>query len=393
MNIAHCVESYAPAIGGMAEVVRQISERLVQMGHAVTVLTSNASERVSSDLNGVRIRSFNLQGNAVNGISGNAAEYLRALRDGQFDVVVFFAAQQWATDAALPYLSKFTFKKIFVPTGFSALFDVRYANYYKEMATWLGQMDMNVFLSETYRDFRFAKEQGIQKIVVIPNGAAEEEFEPTLRIDIRTRLDIPANHRIVLHVGSFIWTKGQIDAMDIFLQSSLKDATLLMIGNGAPDFGRQLLTRPLLCLQYEMSSMIGEKLVKFVSLTRAETLAAYHAADLFLFPSKIECSPIVLFEAMASKTPFLATDVGNAREIAERSQAGWVLPTNFSADRWSHADIHRSVDLLNRIMSDPQILTKAAEAGHRSWKQNFTWRKVALQYEELYRQVTCPFSS
>src|SRR5262249_26720941 len=142
----HCVESYAPAIGGMAEAVRQISERLVQMGHAVTVLTSNVSERVSSDLNGVQIRSFKLQGKAVNGISGDAAEYLRALRDGQFDVVVFFAAQQWATDAALPFLREFTFKKIFVPTGFSALFDGRYANYYKEMATWLGQMDMNVFL-------------------------------------------------------------------------------------------------------------------------------------------------------------------------------------------------------------------------------------------------------
>jgi glycosyltransferase involved in cell wall biosynthesis len=53
------------------------------------------------------------------------------------------------------------------------------------------------------------------------------------------------------------------------------------------------------------------------SLSRIETLAAYHQADLFLFPSNIECSPLVLFESIASKTPFLTTDVGNAKEIIE----------------------------------------------------------------------------
>jgi L-malate glycosyltransferase len=46
-----------------------------------------------------------------------------------------------------------------------------------------------------------------------------------------------------------------------------------------------------------------------------ETVAAYQAADLFLFPSDIERSPVVLFEAMASRTPFLTTAVGNAEEI------------------------------------------------------------------------------
>jgi L-malate glycosyltransferase len=35
MKILHCVESYYPSIGGMQAVVRQLSERLVKMGHEV----------------------------------------------------------------------------------------------------------------------------------------------------------------------------------------------------------------------------------------------------------------------------------------------------------------------------------------------------------------------
>ena len=40
MKILHTVEYYAPSVGGAQEVVRQISERMVQRGHQVTVATT-----------------------------------------------------------------------------------------------------------------------------------------------------------------------------------------------------------------------------------------------------------------------------------------------------------------------------------------------------------------
>ena len=60
--------------------------------------------------------------------------------------------------------------------------------------------------------------------------------------------------------------------------------------------------------------------ILILNIDREETVAFYQTADLFLFPSNIECSPIVLFEAMASKTPFLVTDVGNSKEIISWSE-------------------------------------------------------------------------
>ena len=58
LNIAHCVESYEPAKGGMPEVVKQLSERMVQKGHTVTVFTSLHSDRKGDSINGVQIKSL-----------------------------------------------------------------------------------------------------------------------------------------------------------------------------------------------------------------------------------------------------------------------------------------------------------------------------------------------
>ena len=52
MRILHTVESYYPQKNGMSEVVRQISEGLVQLGHEVFVATTKCSNRVLKNFNG-----------------------------------------------------------------------------------------------------------------------------------------------------------------------------------------------------------------------------------------------------------------------------------------------------------------------------------------------------
>ena len=48
MKILHTVETYIATKCGMSEVVKQLSERLVKMGHDVTVATSKHSDRTES---------------------------------------------------------------------------------------------------------------------------------------------------------------------------------------------------------------------------------------------------------------------------------------------------------------------------------------------------------
>jgi len=390
MRILHTVEFYQPSIGGMQEVVRQLSERLVGLGHEVTVATTKLPERKNNILNGVKIEEFEISGNFVRGLKGEIERYEKFLVESDFDVVVNFAAQQWATDITLPVLGKIKAKKVFVPTGFSGLYANEYGEYFEKMKEWMKEYDMNVFLSEDYRDVNFAKENNIDKRVLIPNGAGEDEFLKKPEIDIRKKLGISDDNFSILHVGSHTGVKGHAEAIDIFKKAKIKNVTLLIVGNKCEGGGCHS-SCEMAARAFNLSPMrfFDRKKIVIRELSRTDTVAAYIAANLFLFPSNIECSPIVLFECMASRTPFLTADVGNAKEITSWSNSGIVLPTKKDNTGYglSYVNVKSSAKILEEIMKDKNKLEEMGENGFGVWKEKYSWEKIARQYEFLYKSL------
>jgi glycosyltransferase involved in cell wall biosynthesis len=392
MKILHMVEFYHPSVGGMQEVVRQLSERLVQLGHEVTVATTRLPDRERALFNGVRIEEFDIRGNLANGITGETERYRTFVMNGGFDVLTNFAAQQWATDAVITVLEQIPGRKVFVPTGFSGLYSPLYRDYFENMGTWMQQYDMNVFLSDNYRDINFARENGVNNTIIIPNGAAEDEFLPEPDMDIRKKLRIPHDHLLVLHVGSHTGIKGHSDAMQIFARACIKNATLLIVANDVDGGCARK------CLSYSTMfnlspfRIFDRKRIKVTSLLRNDTVAAYHAADMFLFPSNVECSPLVLFECMASRTPFLTSDVGNAAEIVCWSGGGSLLPTRTGKDCYAHADLNASTRMLEEMATNSKARKEFAESGFSAWRERFTWERIARDYEFLYYSITKDYS-
>ncbi len=384
MKILHTVEFYHPSKGGAQEVVRQLSERLVRLGHDVTVATTRIPGRGVSSLNGVKIREFEISGNQVRGFTGELEAYQGFLAQSKFDVVMNYAAQQWATDLCLPMLDQISAKKVLVPCGFSGLFDQAYSGYFKQMPAWLRQYDASVYLSNNYRDIDFARNHGISNIRVIPNGCGQDEFEAKPSVDIRKKLRIPLNHFLILHVGGHTGAKGHRELFEIFGRSALKSSTLLIVGNRIhPGCFRSCRIKAWRASIFP-ESLMGEKKVVVADLCREDTVAAYHSADLFLFPSNVECSPLVLFEAMASQTPFLTTDVGNSREIIDWSGGGMLLPTLDSPAGNSLADIAGSAAVLEKVWKDQGLRDHLAGSGYAAWKERFTWEKITREFERLY---------
>jgi len=383
MKILHTVESYLPQRHGMQEVVTQLSENLVTFGHDVTIATKVDSNRTKRILNGVKIRAFKLSGNAVNGIEGDVDEYLNFVLNSKFDVVTNFAAQQWATDCVLPILNKLKAFKVFVPTGFSGLYLDQYQEYFQCMKEWMKEYNATVFLSKQYRDYKFAKENKLRNTVVIPNGASYSEFTEVDGIDIRELLGIRPAKKIILHVGSYTGIKGHIEAYEIFKKAGLDNAVLLFVGKGLSKVQQYVDKDKTL-----FSRLVGrykEKQVYFAPLTRTETVAAFKQSDLFLFPSLLECSPIVLFECLASKTPFLANNVGNANEIAKTSKGGIILPGVEDSQGFFRPDIEEASILLENLVLNKHLVQKMALQGYEAWKKRFTWEQISLQYERLYQ--------
>ena len=117
-------------------------------------------------------------------------------------------------------------------------------------------------------------------------------------------------------------------------------------------------------------------------------MAAFKQSDLFLFPSQIECSPIVLFEAMAAGLPFLSSDAGNAAEISQWSNhAGQIIPTLTKINNRIEVDVNEGAQMLSIMLNDPAVLKVSSHNGKEAWKNKFTWKKIALQYEELYQSL------
>lgn len=385
MKILHTVEFYYPSIGGSQEVVRQISERIVAMGHDVTVATSFLPDRHEKSLNGVKIRQFNISGNEVRGYIGDVNEYQDFILKSDFDVIMNYAAQEWTADLIFPLLDKLSCRKIFVPCGFSALHNAQYQDYFSKMPGILRQYDATIYLGKNYRDIRFARKHKIKNLHIIPNGADEKEFLSSYQGDIKSELHIDDGSKIVMHLGGVTGLKGQAEAMAILNAADIKNVTLLLIGN---IFDHRLARR--ISLRSHFFNLLPRnrkmrKRIQFLQLDRARTVAALQASDVFLFPSNVEASPLVLFEACAAKTPFLSTDVGNAKEIIKWTNGGILLPTQIDENGYSHAKISESAGILEKILHDDSMLNDLSSQGYAAWNRKFRWDKIAKQYLKLYR--------
>lgn len=409
MKILHVVEFYSPSVGGMQEVVKQISEELVKKGHDVTVATTFLKQRNSNVINGVKIKDFDISGNFVKGINGDVDGYKDFLIKSNFDIITLFASQQWVTDIAFEIIEKIQAKKVFVPTGFSALYNPLYKEYFTQMASWIKKIDMNVFLSEDYRDINFARENGVKDYVIIPNGASKSEFLSNYNINIREKFNIDKDSFMVLNVGTHTGLKGHKETIKIYKKSRLNNSCLLMIANTSPIFKQRKTIKQILrkiintillkktgsgcsesCLE-EMKKFNAsskrkrdKKRIIITSLERAETVSAYKESDLFLFTSNVECSPIVLFECMAAGLPFLTTSAGNAKEIIKWSNAGILLPTHKGKKKLCFANINKSVEILEKIYHDTNKRAKLSENGFKIWQERFTWENIASEYEKMY---------
>ena len=384
MKILHTVEFYSPSVGGAQEVVRQLSERLAKRGHKVTVATTRLPQRTAREINGVQIAEFDVTGNAVRGLRGEVERYREFVRYGSFDVMMNYAAQQWTTDALFPLLQLLPFPKVLVPCGFSALENPEYSSYFAVMPHVMDQYDHLIFLSNTYRDIAFARRHGLQRCCIIPNGAAEEEFsrpDPSFR----ARYGIPDDAFVLLTVGSHTGLKGHRLCIEAFQQAHIPGGILVIIGNilhgpnCLPDCRRRA--------AFLRFRSMGRKRVLLLDPPRRDVVAAYHASDIFAFGSNIECSPLVLFEAMAARLPFITVACGNAQEIIEWSRGGLLVNTEQVGRGHVEGSRTHMASLIEQMYADRAMRRQLGDAGHSAWSKSYTWERIVDQYEQLYLRL------
>jgi L-malate glycosyltransferase len=384
LRILHCVEFYHPSPGGAQAVVRQVSAELVRRGHSVTVATTALPARRSGELDGARIEEFDVAGNAVRGLTGEVDRYRRFVLEGDFDLLMTYAAQQWTTDALLPVLDQIPYRKLLAPCGFAGLADPAFGEYFSALPEALARFDHLIFHTHSYQDIEFARGAGLANFSVIPNGASRAEFDD-LDSDFRERHRIDAEEPLLLTVGPHNWLKGHALAIEGFRRAGIDRGVLVVIGNKPLRLGCQWD-----CRRRAVSTRLrggGRKRVILLDPPREEVLAAYKTADLFVFGSQVECSPLVLFEAAASGTPFVSVAAGNAAEIAEWTGGGIVVPSQRLPDGRFTAAPEAFAEEITRLAADRAARQVLSERGRAAWLRDFTWDRIAGRYEEAYARA------
>ena len=185
-------------------------------------------------------------------------------------------------------------------------------------------------------------------------------------------------------MGSYTGDKGHREAVQMFYRSKIKQGTLLMIGNKYEYFKRQYIKHPLFGLSWLFHQFFTSKKIIFGFYPRPFTVAAYKQADLFLFPSNIECSPIVLFECAAAALPFLSSDAGNSSEISQWTGGGQVIPSHKNKDGYSHVDLKAGTDMLNELYLNENKRKTMSQLAFKNWQEKYSWEVITKSYEKLY---------
>lgn len=384
MRILHTVEFYDPSVGGSQEVVKRLSEALVERGHEVTVATTKLKNRVSKAINGVMIEEFAVSGNPADDFTGEVERYQDFLLNANFDIMMNYAAQQWATDLVFPVIEKLAYPKALAPCGYSALHLKAYQNYFRKLPEYLRHYEHIIYHSASYQDKLFGDRHNIGNFSIIPNGAAAEEFDAAPGIDFRKYYSIPGG-KMILSVANHYWSKGHGLVIDAFRRSKAPDASLVIIGNpvGGGCFHS--------CRKYaNQATKAGKPVILLQDIPRKHVVAAFKQADLFLFGSEIECFPLVLIEAMASGTPFITTDCGAAGELA-----GGIIVGDSRRSFLSRipgiqtycADPTVIADRVDGLLGDKAASMRLSKEGRGAWQSMYTWKQVVNKYEEIYVEL------
>jgi SAM-dependent methyltransferase len=222
-----------------------------------------------------------------------------------------------------------------------------------------------------------------ERLHFVRNGIDVDTFRPATTAErraARAELGLAATRPLALFVGRFVEKKG----VDTLLAATDGRFDLLMCGRGELPAGA---ARP------------GVRVLR--DLAYAEMPAVYHAADVFVLPSRGEGFPVAIMEAMASGLPIVAVrdpayaeyvndvemvqtppDPGRIREEiarliaddAARQRCGDAARERAVADFSVSASIARHLDIYETAGTYRRLSTALAPLGH----DLATWLKLPV---------------
>ena len=374
MKILHTAGSYTPSLDGVAEVVRNISERLAEKGHEVHVATGEyAGQTPYAERRGVKVHRFRAKGNLASGMGGEIEPYREFVRSGDWDVVVNHCVQVWTTDALFPEIRFFPWPSILVTHGLS-VHHPAFAKYYEDFPRHLAAYSRWIRVSSCSEEAQFAEQRKLETPPLIRNG-----------VDVREWSNPPLALRRKWHVGRKPWVvnvsnhnpfKNHPAFFDLAKRLHSSEVHFTIVGGTYPvskwSLGRMGVSGGCAYTCRLTSKLSMGRVSLKTNIPREKVISAIQEADVIVSTSTWEANSVVLLESMAAGTPWVSFDVGAARE-----NAGGVVVRN--SDEMAAA--------VMGLLQDPARRAALGAAGRSRARTNHDWDTLADEYERVYESA------
>jgi glycosyltransferase involved in cell wall biosynthesis len=204
---------------------------------------------------------------------------------------------------------------------------------------------------------------------VIPNGVDTTVYRPGDKSAARDALGLPQDRHIITFAGRALNEspyKGfttLAEAVSILAsRSDAPDLLFLAIGSDAPP------------------ERIGRSELRSLPFTEdsARVASYYQAADLYVHPARAENLPLAVIEAMASRTPVIASNVGGIPEIIDDGSSGLLFQPG---------DAAALAEAIAELLASEARRESISEAALRSVAARFTLGMQVDAYLGWYREL------
>ena len=386
MNILHLTPYYAPAysFGGVVRAVEGMTQALVQRGHAVTVLTTDALTTTArytgpseETINGVRVlHATNLSHHVRGRLNLSTPARMQAIARAVLPDIDVIHCHEFRTMENLlvtPVAVEMNKPLVLSPHGtltrttgrshlkmaWDAMLSPMVAERFHHIIG-LTQHEIDE-VQRLWPDF--GQPQQSTQFSVIPNG-----------IDPAAYTDLPGGDSFRAHYGlgdgpvclfmaRLHERKGVQTLIKAFKLANVPDARLVIAG---PDEGMLARIRP----------MLDERMILTGFLDGHSRLAAFAAADVFALPAVGEGLPMVVLEAMGAGLPVI---ISPGCYLPEAAEAGAGLEVDAQPEPLCQA--------LRRLLPDADLRRQMRQRGQALVNQYFTWDAVALKLESVYQSL------
>jgi glycosyltransferase involved in cell wall biosynthesis len=362
-HVCQITPYYPPHIGGVENVVKELSSHLAQLGYRVDVVTSQAPEEPSASApSDPPIRLHRLRGISLLHTPILPSLLWTLLQQPASTIYHLHVAQAGLPEVA--YLAARLKRRpliahIHLDIEPSGPIGKLILNPYKRfiLRHVLAGADKVVVLTADQAELLTRKYRlDPRRVMVLPNGVAAQYYLPP-----RTSMHNPLR---LLFVGRLAIQKRPeriVEAM-----AALPNITLDVVGDG-PD-------RSALEAYVARNGLTN---VTFHGTKRnAELRQFYQNADILVLPSDKEGMPLTLLEAMASSLPIVGSDVLGIHELIEGIG---ILVEHPSPAAFANA--------ISTLAANPSQLTRLSGASRHA-SIPYSWTRLTSQVTKLYAEVS-----